>query len=59
MVLDRASVPIIKVVDAESNIRVDISFNTSNGVDSAKLILVSCVDMLRPLMHGTNKSISH
>jgi non-canonical poly(A) RNA polymerase PAPD5/7 len=39
MVLDRASVPIIKIVDAESDIRVDISFNTSNGVDSAKLIL--------------------
>lgn len=41
-VLDKASVPIIKVTDRETNVRVDISFNTSNGVNSANLIKVSC-----------------
>lgn len=40
-VLDKASVPIVKVVDKETNVRVDISFNTSNGVNSANLIRVS------------------
>lgn len=40
-VLDKASVPIIKVTDRETRIRVDISFNTSNGVNSANLIKVS------------------
>lgn len=37
-VLDKASVPIVKVIDKESSVRVDISFNTSNGVNSANLI---------------------
>lgn len=37
-VLDKASVPIVKVVDKETSVRVDISFNTSNGVNSANLI---------------------
>ena len=40
-VLDKASVPIVKVVDKETGVRVDISFNTSNGVNSANLIRVS------------------
>lgn len=40
-VLDKASVPIVKVRDKESDVRVDISFNTSNGVNSANLIRVS------------------
>lgn len=39
-VLDKASVPIIKLTDLATKIRVDISFNTSNGVKSAKLIKV-------------------
>ncbi|XP_054153059.1 terminal nucleotidyltransferase 4B-like [Oppia nitens] len=37
-VLDKASVPIIKLTDLKTNVRVDISFNTSNGIKSAKLI---------------------
>ncbi|OTF69502.1 PAP-associated domain-containing protein 5-like protein [Euroglyphus maynei] len=37
-VLDKASVPIIKLTDQETKVRVDISFNTSNGIKSAKLI---------------------
>lgn len=39
-VLDKASVPIIKLTDQETKVRVDISFNTSNGIKSAKLIKV-------------------
>ncbi|XP_008553783.1 terminal nucleotidyltransferase 4B [Microplitis demolitor] len=37
-VLDKASVPIIKLTDKETDIKVDISFNMSNGVKSAELI---------------------
>lgn len=37
-VLDRASVPIVKLVDKKTEIKVDISFNMSNGVKSAELI---------------------
>ena len=37
-VLDRASVPIVKLTDKETEIKVDISFNMSNGVKSAELI---------------------
>ncbi|KAL1489379.1 hypothetical protein ABEB36_014288 [Hypothenemus hampei] len=37
-VLDKASVPIVKLVDRKTEIKVDISFNTSNGVKSAELI---------------------
>ncbi|KAG1682353.1 Non-canonical poly(A) RNA polymerase PAPD5 [Nymphon striatum] len=37
-VLDKASVPIVKLTDARTEIKVDISFNMSNGVNSAKLI---------------------
>lgn len=40
-VLDKASVPIIKLTDFQSKVRVDISFNTSNGIRSAKMIKVS------------------
>ena len=39
-VLDKASVPIIKLTDLKTKVRVDISFNTSNGIKSAKLIKV-------------------
>uniref|UniRef100_T1K335 Poly(A) RNA polymerase mitochondrial-like central palm domain-containing protein n=1 Tax=Tetranychus urticae TaxID=32264 RepID=T1K335_TETUR len=39
-VLDKASVPIIKLVDKNTQIQVDISFNTLNGIESAKLIKV-------------------
>lgn len=37
-VLDKASVPIVKLTDARSDIKVDISFNMNNGVKSAELI---------------------
>lgn len=37
-VLDKASVPIVKLTDKKTEIRVDISFNMSNGVKSAELI---------------------
>ncbi|XP_070187139.1 terminal nucleotidyltransferase 4B-like isoform X2 [Littorina saxatilis] len=41
-VLDKASVPIVKLTDAETEVKVDISFsmdhNKSNGVESAELI---------------------
>ncbi|KYN06222.1 PREDICTED: non-canonical poly(A) RNA polymerase PAPD5-like [Cyphomyrmex costatus] len=37
-VLDKASVPIVKLIDKESEIKVDISFNMNNGVKSAELI---------------------
>lgn len=37
-VLDKASVPIIKLTDRESQVKVDISFNMESGVKSAELI---------------------
>ncbi|XP_044746317.1 non-canonical poly(A) RNA polymerase protein Trf4-1-like isoform X2 [Coccinella septempunctata] len=37
-VLDKASVPIVKLTDRRTEIKVDISFNMSNGVKSAELI---------------------
>ncbi|GFS27109.1 PAP-associated domain-containing protein 5 [Elysia marginata] len=41
-VLDKASVPIVKLTDAESEVKVDVSFNMDNnqnyGVESAQLI---------------------
>lgn len=37
-VLDKASVPIIKLTDCESQVKVDISFNMESGVRSAELI---------------------
>lgn len=37
-VLDKASVPIIKLTDHESQVKVDISFNMQSGVQSAELI---------------------
>ncbi|RZC36548.1 non-canonical poly(A) RNA polymerase PAPD5-like, partial [Asbolus verrucosus] len=37
-VLDKASVPIVKLTDKKTEIKVDISFNMSNGVKSAELI---------------------
>uniref|UniRef100_A0A915IMP7 polynucleotide adenylyltransferase n=1 Tax=Romanomermis culicivorax TaxID=13658 RepID=A0A915IMP7_ROMCU len=37
-VLDKASVPIIKLTDKKTDIRIDVSFNMNNGVKSAKLI---------------------
>ncbi|XP_060601859.1 terminal nucleotidyltransferase 4B-like [Ruditapes philippinarum] len=38
-VLDKASVPIVKLTDLQTDIRVDISFNVPNSVKSAKLIM--------------------
>ena len=37
-VLDKASVPIVKLTDLQTDVKVDISFNTKNSVESAKLI---------------------
>lgn len=37
-VLEKASVPIIKLTDRESQVKVDISFNMQSGVEAAKLI---------------------
>jgi len=37
-VLDKASVPIVKLTDVSTDVKVDISFNMSNGVKSAELI---------------------
>lgn len=51
-VLDKASVPIIKILEVKTDIKVDISFNTSNGVKSAELIKKYLVEFpcLRPLV---------
>lgn len=37
-VLDKASVPIVKLTDKKTDVKVDISFNMCNGVKSAELI---------------------
>lgn len=37
-VLDKASVPIVKLTDKRTEVKVDISFNMCNGVKSAELI---------------------
>lgn len=37
-VLDKASVPIVKLTDKKTEVKVDISFNMTNGVKSARLI---------------------
>ncbi|XP_014260196.1 non-canonical poly(A) RNA polymerase PAPD5-like isoform X1 [Cimex lectularius] len=37
-VLDKATVPIVKLTDKSSCVKIDISFNMSNGVRSAELI---------------------
>lgn len=37
-VLDKASVPIVKLTDAKTDTKIDISFNMNNGVKSANLI---------------------
>lgn len=37
-VLDKASVPIVKLTDKQTDVKVDISFNMCNGVRSADLI---------------------
>ncbi|XP_016120630.1 non-canonical poly(A) RNA polymerase PAPD5-like, partial [Sinocyclocheilus grahami] len=37
-VLDKATVPIIKLTDLHTEVKVDISFNVQNGVKAANLI---------------------
>lgn len=37
-VLDKASVPIVKLTDRKTQVKVDISFNMQSGVQSAELI---------------------
>ena len=44
-ILDRATVPIVKLADKQTDIRVDISFNMGNGVKSAELIKV-CISVV-------------
>lgn len=41
-VLDKASVPIVKLTEQTTQVKVDISFNQRNGVKSAKLIKEFC-----------------
>ncbi|RNA19943.1 PAP-associated domain-containing [Brachionus plicatilis] len=50
--LDKATVPIIKILEANTELKVDISFNTVNGVKSAELIKKFLVEFpcLRPLV---------
>ena len=36
--MDKASVPIIKLTDRSSNVKVDISFNMENGLRTAELV---------------------
>ena len=38
-VIDKAAVPIIKIVDKATNIKVDIAFNTSSGLTSADQVM--------------------
>ena len=51
-VLDKASVPIVKILETNTELKVDISFNTINGVKSADLIKKFLVEYpcLRPLV---------
>lgn len=46
-VLDRAVVPIIKLTDRRTNVRVDMSFNMNGGPQSTQLILVRIYDSSR------------
>ena len=39
-VLDKASVPIIKVTDAQYRVRVDISFNSTHALEAAEFVMV-------------------
>lgn len=50
--LDKATVPIIKILETKTELKVDISFNTINGVNSAELIKKFLVEFpcLRPLV---------
>lgn len=51
-VLDRATVPIIKLIDQESDLKVDICFNVNSAVDAAEFIK-DCLKenpLLRPLI---------
>jgi DNA polymerase sigma len=43
-ILDKAAVPIIKIVDRETDIKVDISFNQQYGVRTAELVNVSAAE---------------
>lgn len=39
-VLDKAAVPIVKFVDKDTELRLDVSFNMLHGVNAAALIIV-------------------
>jgi non-canonical poly(A) RNA polymerase PAPD5/7 len=45
-ILNGATVPIIKLTDRKTDIKVDMSFNMNNGLRSAQLILV-CIKKIK------------
>jgi len=45
-VLDKAAVPIVKFVDKDTELRLDVSFNMLQGVNAAILISVSNLNRL-------------
>lgn len=40
-VIEKAVVPIIKLIDNQTLVHIDISFNTSNGKEAASLVKVT------------------
>jgi len=45
-IINGATVPIIKLTDKKTDVKVDMSFNMNNGLRSAQLILV-CIDQIK------------
>jgi DNA polymerase sigma len=45
-ILNGATVPIIKLTDRKTDVKVDMSFNMNNGLRSAQLILV-CINQIK------------
>jgi non-canonical poly(A) RNA polymerase PAPD5/7 len=45
-ILNGATVPIIKLTDRKTDVKVDMSFNMNNGLRSAQLILV-CIKKIK------------
>jgi non-canonical poly(A) RNA polymerase PAPD5/7 len=44
-ILNGATVPIIKLTDRKTDVKVDMSFNMNNGLRNAQLILVCITDL--------------
>jgi hypothetical protein len=53
--LNGATVPIIKLTDRRTDVKVDMSFNMNNGLRSAQLILVGVFDYVRLLSFVGNE----